>query len=202
MGAAVGLFLHYASSLPPDQAFISTIATVLLAGGLFVAVLSGLLHWAAGRPQLLVATVAFVAGVTVAYPFGPAVAPAVNVPGTYSLTLGDIQGTLEGKADCRWAAARAKVENVTVPAIPFPGGEGSLTVEFFGVRVRVLTPAVEYRWAGPEAVTPLDAGSAAFSDDHARGAARVYVLLTQVVDAEVPTELRGTLRWECQPAPA
>jgi hypothetical protein len=203
-GGAVGLFLHYANSLPPDQGFIATLTTFVLGCAILVAALSGLLHWAGGRKQTLVSTGAFVAGIVAGYPFGPAVASPVTVAGTASLTLTGVSGAFEGAAACDWAAARARVAQVRMAGVPYAGGEATVTVDLYGVRTTVQAPRALYRWTGPDAVAPLEPGAEAISADGATGSIRVYVIRADVPDdgtEEEPVELNGSLVWRCEAAP-
>ena len=204
-GAVVGLFLHYANSLPPDQVWAGTVVTIGLVLGLIVATLTGLLEWAGGRPQTILKTIGFVAGIIVAYPFGPAVPAPVTVAGTYALTLDGVTGIAEGEAACDWAAGRARVAQVRVLGVPYEDpGDTSVTVDFYGVRTSIQTPRAAYRWTGPEAIQPIVDTAPAVSADNSSGGIRLYVIrvdLPVTGTEDEPVDLTGTLRWRCQPAP-
>lgn len=196
-GIAFGLMLHYADSLAPDQVWMGVVGKVLFALVLLFAAAAGAMQYAAGAPQTLTTVAVLLVATVAAYPFGPAVAPGIGVPGSFTIALDGEPGPAQGGATCDWAPGRARMSRIGGD-VRLTSGAAALSVDLFGARVEIKGASTWVRF-GPDALAPAHDAPGAGAGNDASGT--IGLDLLRIEGSAGPDELTGTLSWECQAPP-
>jgi hypothetical protein len=202
-GLAWGAAVRFADSLPVDMGFLAFILKVGIGAGFVIALILILLFRGFEVDRVAIIAVLAFGGAWVGLTFGPTVAPAVTVTGTFSFapTVPAGTPTSVGELACEWAAGRWKIAELRTPPLDGFPSPHTLTLDFLR-RTISLTDG--------DGSTLLAVGNGAFTsppDAPPQGtgdsSGTLDLLLLQVSPDSTPpdpNEVQARFTWDC-PAP-